>query len=59
MKNIKVAKNLPKGSLTDMHVLYLIMLHIDGNDVKKFQPSIFYWSRENYRVARLQKTAGS
>ena len=30
-----------------MNVLYLIMLHIDGNVDKKFQLSIFYRSREN------------
>ncbi len=31
-----------------MDVLYLIMLHIDGNVDKNFQPSIFYRSRENH-----------
>ena len=31
-----------------MDVLYLIMLHIDGNIVKKFQTSILYRSRENH-----------
>ena len=45
---IKVAKNLPKSSLTVMDVLYLIMPHIDGNVDKKFQPSIFYRNRKNH-----------
>ena len=30
-----------------MDVLQLIMLDNDGNDDKKFQPFIFYRSREN------------
>ena len=42
---IKAAKNLFKDSPTAMNVLHLIMLHIDGNVDKKFQPSIFYRSR--------------
>ena len=29
-----------------MDVLYLFMLHNDGNIVKKFQPSIFYRGQE-------------
>ena len=40
-KNIKVAKNLPKSSLTTLDVLYLILVHIDGNVDKKFQPPSF------------------
>ena len=36
-----------KSSPTDMDVLYLIMLHIDGNVDKKFQPSILYSCRKN------------
>ena len=48
VKNIKVAKNLLKRSLTAMCVLYLLMLHCDENVDKKFQPSIFYRSRENH-----------
>ena len=31
-----------------MHVLYLIMPHIDGCVDKKFQPSTFYRSKENH-----------
>ena len=30
-----------------MDVLYLIMLHIDRNGDKKFQPSIFYEPRKS------------
>ena len=30
-------------------MLYLIMRHIYGNVDKKFQPSIFHRSRENFR----------
>ena len=30
-----------------MDVLYLIVVYIEGNIDKKFQPSIFYKSREN------------
>ena len=41
VKNIKVAKNLPKSRLTNMDVLYLNMLHVDGNVNQKLQPSIF------------------
>ncbi len=47
VKNIKIAKNLLKSSLTTLDVLYLIMLHINGNVDKKFQLSIFYRSRDN------------
>ena len=54
----KVAKNLPKSSPTDMDVLYLIMLHIDGNVEKKFQPSIFYRSRENHVFSKTFQTDG-
>ena len=39
--DMKVAYKLPKGSPTAMNVLYLIMLHIDGNVDKKFHPSTF------------------
>ena len=46
-KNMKIDKNLPRSSLTVMDVLYFIVLHIDGSVNKKFQPSIFYRSREN------------
>ena len=37
VKNIKVAKNLPKGSLTPIVDLYLTMFNVN----KKFQSSIF------------------
>ena len=43
-EKIKAANKLP----TATDVLYLIMLHTDGNVDKKFQPSIFYRSRENH-----------
>ena len=43
----KTSQRLLKSSPTAVDVLYLIMLHIDGNVVKKFQPYIFYRSREN------------
>ena len=56
-KNIKIAKNLvKKNCLTDMVVLYLIILYINGNVDKKFQPSIFYRSRENYVSSTLSLT---
>ncbi len=48
MKNIKVAKNLPNRCPTAMDVLDLIMLHIDRNLDKKFQPSIFLKSGGNH-----------
>ena len=48
VKNVKVAKTLPKSRLTTIDVLYLIMLHVDRNVDKKFQPSIFNRSRENH-----------
>ena len=37
-KNIKVAKIMPKSSLTAIDVLYLIILHIDSNVKQEFQP---------------------
>ena len=40
--NKNAAKMLLKNSLTAMDGKYLIMLHIDGNVNKKFQPYIFY-----------------
>ena len=42
-ENIKAAKSSP----TSMDVLYLIMLHNDGNVNKKFEPSILNRSQEN------------
>ena len=47
VKNIKVAKNLSKSSPNSMDVSSLIILHINGNVVKKFQSSIFYGSLKN------------
>ena len=44
---MKAAKKLLKSSPTATDVSYLIMLHIDGNVDKKFQPYIFYRSRAN------------
>ena len=44
---VKADKKLLKSSLTAMDVLYLIMLHNNGNIDKKFQLSIFYRSRKN------------
>ena len=41
---IKSAKKLLKSSPTAIDVLYLIMLHINGDVIKKFQRSIFYIS---------------
>ena len=46
LRKIKAAKKRLKSTLTATYVLYLIILHIDGNVDKKFQPSIFYRSRE-------------
>ena len=41
-----MAKNLSKSSPTYMNVIYLIMLHNDGNVDKNFHHSIFYRSQE-------------
>ena len=55
LKITKVAKNLPKSCPTAMDVLYLIMLHIDENVDKKFQPSIVYRSWENKDMRKYVK----
>ena len=40
-----------------MDVLYLIVVYIEGNIDKKFQPSIFYKSRENqlWKIKAVKK----
>ena len=48
VKNIKVAKNLSKCLPAVMDVLYLIMLHINGNVDKKFQSFIYYWRKSRF-----------
>ena len=48
VKKRKVAINLPESSPTAIYILYIIMTHIEWIVDKKFQPSIFYMSRENH-----------
>ena len=51
----KEDKKVLKKSPTFMDVLYLIMLHINGNVDKKFQASILYRSREKHQKANNKK----
>ena len=45
---LRTAKKLPKSSQTATYVLYLFMLHMNGNVDKKFQLLILYRRRENH-----------
>ena len=71
VKNIKVAKNLSKCLPAVMDVLYLIMLHINGNvdnvlsiiGENQVSPKTFqtdgHMDISNYRVASLLKMVDS
>ena len=58
LKIQKQPKNLLTSGPTAIDVSQLIVLLNNGNVVKKFQPFIFYRSRENYVSPKLRQTDG-